>query len=145
MTKPRESTAIGMSLVEPRSAHSTGAYTWNLKGLPSHDPQNPVWSNFLAVAQLFAGDAEGALLTATRALGTRPDWRPIVETVACCYAATGKWEDARRCVLQMSELQRLHYGVLAPLWEKNPHWRDRVDELLRKAGAGEQGPPISKR
>jgi hypothetical protein len=39
----------------------------------------------------------------------------------------------------MSELQRLPYGVLAPLWEKNPQWRDRVDELLRKAGAGEQG------
>jgi pentatricopeptide repeat protein len=91
------------------------------------------------MAQLFAGDAEGALLTAARARGVRPDWRPIVETVACCYAATGKWEDARRCVRQMSELQRLPYGVLAPLWEKNPQWRDRVDELLRKAGAGEQG------
>ena len=91
------------------------------------------------MAQLFAGDAEGALLTAARALGIRPNWRPIVETVACCYAATGKWEDARRCVRQMSELQRLPYGVLAPLWEKNPQWRDRVDELLRKAGAGEQG------
>jgi TolB-like protein len=102
--------------------------------LSPHDPQNPVWSNFLALAQLFAGDPEGALQTSTRALGTRPDWRPIIETVACCYAATGKWEDARRCVRQMGELQRLPYGVLAPLWEKNPQWREQVEDLLRKAG-----------
>jgi TolB-like protein len=108
--------------------------------LSPYDPQNPVWSNFLAVAQFFAGDAEGALLTAARALGTRPDWRPIVETVAWCYAATGKWEDARRCVRQMTELQTLPYAALAPLWERNPQWRDQVDDLLRKAGRAE---PIS--
>ena len=102
--------------------------------LSPYDPQNPVWSNFLAVAQLFAGDAEGALLTAARALGTRPDWRPIVETVACCYAATGKWDEARRCVRQMSELPALPFAALAPLWERNPQWRVQVDDLLRKAG-----------
>jgi TolB-like protein/Flp pilus assembly protein TadD len=102
--------------------------------LSPHDPQNPVWSNFLAVAQLFSGDAEGALLTAARARGTRPDWRPIVETVACCYAATAKWDEARRCVLQMSELPTLPFAALAPLWEKNPQWRIQVDDLLRKAG-----------
>ena len=62
--------------------------------LSPYDPQNPVWSNFLAVAQFFAGDAEGALATSAHALGARPDRRPIIETVACCYAATGKWDDA---------------------------------------------------
>ena len=93
--------------------------------LSPYDPQNPVWSNFLAVAQFFAGDAEGALVTSAHALGTRPDWRPIVETVACCYAATGKWDDARRCVQQMTGLPPLPYAALAPLWERNPHWRDQ--------------------
>ena len=58
--------------------------------LSPYDPQNPVWSNFLAVAEFFAGEAKGALVTSAHALGTRPDWRPIVETVPCCYAATGK-------------------------------------------------------
>ena len=64
----------------------------------------------------------------------QPDWRPIVETVACCYAATGKWDEARRCVRQMTGLPELPYAALAPLWERNPHWREKVDDLLRKAG-----------
>jgi hypothetical protein len=34
-------------------------------------PQNPVWSNFLAVAELFAGDAEGALATSAHALASQ--------------------------------------------------------------------------
>jgi TolB-like protein len=102
--------------------------------LSPYDPQNPVWSNFLAVAEFFAGDAKGALVTSAHALGTRPDWRPIVETVACCYAATGKWDEARRCVRQMTGLPALPFAALAPLWERNPHWRDQFDDLLRKAG-----------
>jgi TolB-like protein len=106
--------------------------------LSPFDPQNPVWSNFLALSQLFAGDPESALLTSAHALGIRPDWRPIVETVACCYAATGKWDDARRCVRQMIELQTLSHAALSPLWEKNPRWRDQVNDLLRKAGWTEE-------
>jgi Flp pilus assembly protein TadD len=72
--------------------------------LSPHDPQNPAWFNLLATAQLLAGDTESALLTAARALAARPDWRPTLETMACCYAATGKWDDARRCV-QEAELK----------------------------------------
>jgi TolB-like protein len=106
--------------------------------LSPYDPQNPVWSNFLAVAQFFAGDAEGALATSAHALGTRPDWRPIVETVAWCYAANGKWDDARRCVRQMAGLPTLPYAALAPLWERSPQWREKVDDLLRKAGWTEE-------
>jgi tetratricopeptide (TPR) repeat protein len=113
--------------------------------LSPYDPQNPVWSNFLAVAQFFAGDPESALLTSAHALGTRPDWRPIVETVACCYAATGKWDEARRCVRQMTGLPALPYAALAPLWERNPHWRDKVDDLLRKAGWTEGLAAVSNR
>jgi len=62
----------------------------------------------------------------------------MVETAACCYGAAGKWDDARRYVLQMAQLPRSSYAALAPLWEKNPQWRDQVDELLRKAGWTEQ-------
>jgi TolB-like protein len=101
--------------------------------LNPYDPQSPAWSNFLAVAEFFAGDAKGALATSAHALGTRPDWRPIVETVACCYAATGRWDEARRCVRQMTGLAALPYAALGPLWERNPHWRNHFDDLLRKA------------
>ncbi len=103
--------------------------------LSPHDPQNPVWFNLLALAQLFAGDAESALLTAGRALGTRPDWRPTLETMACCYGAADKWDDARRCVRQMAQLQSPSNDVLAPLWERKPLWRDQMSDLLRKAGS----------
>jgi len=102
--------------------------------LSPHDPQNTVWFNVLALAQLFAGDAESALLTAARALGNRPDWRPALETMACCYGAADKWDDASRCVRQMAQMQRSSDAGLAPLWEKNPQWRDRISDLLRKAG-----------
>ena len=115
--------ALGMAqLFAGRASQAIAPLRRGLK-LNPYDPQNSVWFNYLALAQLFAGDAEGALLTAARALATRPDWRPIVETVACSYAATGKWDEARRCVRQLSELQRVPYGVLAPLWERNPQWR----------------------
>ena len=73
--------------------------------LSPHDPQNLAWFNLLATAQLIAGDTEGALLTAARALAVRPDWLPTLETMACCYAATGKWDDARRCVQEMARLK----------------------------------------
>ena len=111
----------------------------------SYDPQNPVWSNFLAVGQFFASNPESALLTSAHALGTRPDWRPIVETVACCYATTGKWDEARRCVQQMTGMPEMPYAALAPFWERNPHWRDQFDDLLRKAGGGRNWPLVSKR
>ena len=62
-------------------------------------------SELLATAQLLTGDTEGTLLTAARAVAVRPDWRPTLETMACCLAATGKWDDARLCVQEMARLQ----------------------------------------
>jgi len=120
-------------LFSGRASEAIAPFLRGLK-LSPYDPQNPVWSNFLALAQFFAGDPENALLTSAHALGTRPNWRPVVETVACCYAATGKWDEARRCVREMTGLPALPYAALAPLWERNPHWRDQFDDLLRKAG-----------
>ena len=106
--------------------------------LSPHDPQNPVWFNLLALAQLFTGQAESALETTSRALKARPDWRPTIETMACCYALLDKWDDARRCVRQMGQLQRQSSDALAPLKEKNPHWKDQINGLLRQAGWTEQ-------
>ncbi len=127
-------------LVSGRSSEAIAPFLRGLK-LSPYDPQNPVWSNLLALAQFFAGDPESALLTSALAVGTRPNWRPVVETVACCYAATGKWDEARRCVREMTGLPALPDAALAPLWAGlapfwagNPHWRDQFDDLLRKAG-----------
>jgi len=92
----------------------------------------------LATAQLIAGDTEGALLTTTRAQAVRPDWPPTLETMACCYAASAKWEDARRCVREMARLKGPSSFSLAALRERIPQWRDQMSDLLRKAGWTEQ-------
>jgi pentatricopeptide repeat protein len=92
----------------------------------------------LATAQLIAGETEGASLTAARALAVRPDWRPTLETMACCYAAAGKWDDARRCILEMARLKGPASVNLGALRQTIPQWRDQMTELLRKAGWTEQ-------
>jgi pentatricopeptide repeat protein len=102
--------------------------------LSPHDPQNLAWFNLLATAQLLAGDVDGASLNTTRALAIRPDWRPTLETMACCYAVAGKWDDARRCVRDMAQLTRPASDNLAPLRLTIPQWRDQMINLLREVG-----------
>jgi pentatricopeptide repeat protein len=126
--------AVGLArLSTGRASEALAPFQRGLK-LSPHDPQNLAWFNLLATAQLFAGDAEGALLTAARALAVRPDWQPTLETMACCYAANGKWEDARRCVEEMSRLEGSLSFNLAALRNRIPQWRDQMTVLLRKAG-----------
>jgi pentatricopeptide repeat protein len=130
--------ALGLAqLSSGRPSDAIGPFQRGLK-LSPHDPQNLAWFNLLATAQLFAGDPESALLTAARALAARPDWRPTLETMACCYAATGKWDDARRCVQEMAELKGPSSDNLAALRRRIPQWRDQMSDLLRKAGWTEQ-------
>jgi TolB-like protein len=130
--------ALGLAqLSSGRAAGAIGPFQRGLK-LSPHDPQNPVWLNLLATAQLIAGDTESALLTAARALAARPDWRPTLETMACCYAAIGKWDDARRCVREMTQLKGPSSDNLAALRQRIPQWRDQMSDLLRKAGRAEQ-------
>ena len=105
--------------------------------LNPHDPQNPVWFNLLALAQLFSGQAEDALQTASRALKSRPDWLPTLETLVCCYGILNRWDDARRCVTQMSKLPRPAGDALTPLKDRNPVWRSQMNNELRKAGRSE--------
>ncbi len=130
--------AVGLArLAGGRASEAIGPLQRGLK-LSPHDPQNLAWFNLLATAQLIAGDTEGALLTTARALAVRPDWPPTLETMACCYAATGKWDDARRCVREMAQLKGPSSFSLAALRQRIPQWRDQMSELLRKAGWTEQ-------
>ncbi|HEX2113961.1 MAG TPA: winged helix-turn-helix domain-containing protein [Alphaproteobacteria bacterium] len=109
--------------------------------LNPHDPQNFVWFNLLAWAQLFEGSAEEALVSATRAMKVRPDWRPTFETLAACYAALGKTEDARRCIEQMLTLDAPAGDVLGPLKRQAHGRRDQMAALLSKAGWTMQATP----
>jgi len=120
-----------------RASDAIAPFQRGLK-LSPHDPQNLAWFNLLATAQLIAGDAESALLTTARALAARPDWRPTLETMACCNAATGKWDDARQCVREMAQLKGPSNDNLAALRQRIPQWRDQMCDLLRKAGWTEQ-------
>jgi TolB-like protein/tetratricopeptide (TPR) repeat protein len=130
--------AVGMArLSSGRASDAIGPFQRGLQ-LSPHDPQNLAWFNLLATAQLIAGDTEGALLTTTRAQAVRPDWPPTLETMACCYAASAKWEDARRCVREMARLKGPSSFSLAALRERIPQWRDQMSDLLRKAGWTEQ-------
>ena len=129
--------ALGLTtLFNGRASQAIAPLQRGLK-LNPHDPQNPVWFNLLALAQLFADDAQSALLTAERSLAARPDWRPTLETLACCYAAKGQWGDARRCVQRAAQLQGPPSDFLEPLRRRNPQWRNRLDALVRQAGRAE--------
>ena len=130
--------AVGLARLScGRASDALEPFRRGLK-LSPHDPQNLAWFNLMATAQLFAGDAEGALVTAARALAVRPDWRPTLETMAGCYAATGKWDDARRCVREMARLEGSSSLSIAALRERIPQWREQMTGLLRKAGWTEQ-------
>jgi TolB-like protein len=105
--------------------------------LNPYDPQNFVWANLLALAHLFAGDADKARESAVRALKVRPNWRPTLETLACCHAALGDLNAARACVEQIGRVDRPLGDVFAPLKRRNPHWVEELSGLLRKAGMRE--------
>lgn len=102
--------------------------------LNPHDPQNFVWFDLLAWAKLFEGKTEDALLSATKAMKLRPDWRPAMEALASCHAALGRLDEGRRCIDQMRTLAMPAGDVLAPLKRHNPDRRDQMAEWLRKAG-----------
>jgi pentatricopeptide repeat protein len=104
--------------------------------LSPHDPQHAAWFNLLAWAQLLVGDSEGALQTLARAQAARRDWGPTLETMACCYALAGKWDEARRYVKE-AERQGPSTHTLGPLRDRIPGWRDRMSDLLRQAGSTE--------
>jgi pentatricopeptide repeat protein len=103
--------------------------------LSPYDPQNFVWFNVLALARLFSGRPEAALESAGRALQVRPNWWPTMEVLVCCYAALGKWEEARRFARQMAQSTKQPGDVMAPLRTRNPKWNEQMTNALRKAAA----------
>jgi tetratricopeptide (TPR) repeat protein len=104
--------------------------------LNPYDPQNFVWYNVLAFAHLFAADANKARESALKALKVRPNWRPTLETLACCYVLLGDLHAARTCAQQIVRLDKPPGDVFSPLRRRNPNWAGKLTALLRKAGLG---------
>jgi TolB-like protein len=125
---------LGMALLfSGAAAAATGPLEQGLR-LNPHDPQNFVWFDVLALAHLFTQDARRARDSAIRACKVRPDWRPALETLACCHAALGDLAAAREAGRQLCALARPPGDVLAPMKRQNPQWSNAVSALLRQAG-----------
>lgn len=92
------------------------------------DPQNFVWSNILALAYLFGGDAERALKFATISLQVRPTWRPAMRTASAACAALGRDEQAAQWARQWAGTPALSADALGPLWRCNPAWTQRMEQ-----------------
>jgi tetratricopeptide (TPR) repeat protein len=124
---------LGMSrLFDGRAVEAVSPLDHGLL-LNPNDPQNFAWYNLLAMAQLFLGDASGAISSAGEALKVRPDWRPTCETLAACHAAAGNFDDAKRAILRMDELKMPEGDALAPATKLNPYWDNRLSQLIRDA------------
>jgi len=121
-------------LFSGRASEAIGPLEYGLR-LSPYDPQNFVWFNFLALARLFSGSVEAALEAAARALQVRPNWRTSLEVLICCYAALGKWDEARRFAQQMATVASQSGDVLAPLKAHNPAWTEQMTSALREANA----------
>jgi TolB-like protein/Flp pilus assembly protein TadD len=117
------------------SGAASGATASLERGLQLHafDPQNFIWLNLLALARLLGGQHEAALDAAIQAVRVRPDWRPSLESLACCYFALGREQEARRCVQEAAELSRPSSNALQPLMQRNPQWAELIERMLRKA------------
>jgi len=124
---------LGMALLfSGRAAEAIVPLEYGLR-LSPYDPQNFVWFNLLALARLFSRRAEAGLEAATRALQVRPNWWTSLEVLVCCYAALGKWDEARRYAQQMATVTKQPGDVLAPLKSHNPDWAKQMDSALRAA------------
>ncbi len=88
----------------------------------------------LALALYFTGKADQALQAALKALKVRPSWPDTLETVALCYVALDRVEEAREFVEDMRQLDKPKTDLLAPLKKHHPHWADHMASMLRKAG-----------
>jgi TolB-like protein len=124
---------LGMALLfSGRASEAIVPLEYGLR-LSPYDPQNFVWFNLLALARLFSGRTEAGLEAAARARQVRPNWWTSLEVLVCCYAALGKWDEARRLAQQMATVTKQPGDVLAPLKSHNPAWAEQMDSALRKA------------
>jgi TolB-like protein/Flp pilus assembly protein TadD len=103
--------------------------------LNPYDPQNFVWLNSLALAQLFAKGADSARDTALKSLKIRPLWRSTLVTLACSYVKLGDLGAARECVGQIEQLGKPASDVFFDLLrQRNPQRAEELRALLRQAG-----------
>jgi TolB-like protein len=98
------------------------------------DPQNFVWFNALALAQLFSHAEDGARGMALQSLKIRPLWRDALETLACCDIRLGNVRQAQESVEQIERLERPASDVFDLLKQRNPDWAEELRSLLRQAG-----------
>ena len=78
---------------------------------------------------------EAALDAAVQAVSVRPDWRPSLETLACCYVAQDRAADARRCMEQAAELSPPPGDALKPLLQQSLHGRSASGPCCKKLEA----------
>jgi TolB-like protein len=124
---------LGMALLfSGRASEAIAPLEYGIR-LSPYDPQNFVWFNILALARLFSGRPEAGLEAAARALQVRPNWWTSLEVLVCCYAALGKWDEARRCAQQRASVTKQPGDVLAPLKARNPPWAEQMTNALRRA------------
>jgi TolB-like protein/Flp pilus assembly protein TadD len=103
--------------------------------LNPYDPQNFVWLNALALAQLFARKADRARDAALRSLQIRPLWRSTLITLTCCHVRLGNLQAARECVAQIERLESPASDVFFDLLRrKNPGLAEELRSLLLEAG-----------
>jgi len=126
---------LGMARLFAGDAHGAVAPLEHGLTLNPNDPQNLAWFNLLAHAQLLAGEPERALMSANKALAVRPTFRPTFETLACCHAALGNLDDARRWTDRMKQQDGPVSHFLAPLKRHHPEWDERISRMLGRAGA----------
>ncbi|MBX4896030.1 winged helix-turn-helix domain-containing tetratricopeptide repeat protein [Rhizobium bangladeshense] len=100
--------------------------------LNPHDPQNGVWFSLLMLALFFSGDVGGALETGRTALKARPDWPALLRIQACCHAAVGDRQQARRFAAAASDFPEAAGDALGPFRDGNKEWARRLEELLRE-------------
>ena len=106
--------------------------------LSPYDPHMFVWFNMLAVAQLLAGQPAKARDSSLRALDIRPGWPRTFEILACCNAALGNMDEARKWSRQFLLIGIETGDILAPLRHRNPHFADQLGRWLALAGTSHQ-------
>ena len=98
--------------------------------LNPNDRQNFSWHSFLALAHLFAGDAEAAVSGAREDLEARPDWRPMLQVLTAAQAATGRIEDTRRTAARLEVVEMPAGGPDALMRRLKPDWDARLTRLI---------------
>ncbi len=119
----------GMACLYSGDAHRAARSLEHGLHLNRYDPQNFVWYNLLALALLFADDAEGALKHAIAASKVRPSWRATMLTAGAANAALGRREDSARWLKQWSEAPA-GADAMQPLWRRNPHWAADIAQRI---------------